>query len=1252
MADTITVTYKVNEDGSLTKIAKGADKAAKATDKATTSSDRYSKKQKGVANATSNSTKSFSKMSQGMTSGLVPAYATLAANVFALSAAFGVLSRNDAIGKLEEGLEFTGRAAGRNLGLVARGLQEITDNAISAEQAMRTTAVGISAGFSQSQMEGLAKVAKGAAMALGRDLGDAMDRLTRGAAKLEPEILDELGIMVRLDDAVNDYALAMNKGVKELTQFERRQAFTNAIIADGVAKFSALSDALDPSAYAQLSATFSDLTKTVIGGFNTAVGPFLRFLADTPLALGALAAAFTASMATTIVGGLEGMAESSAEAAKRTDAQSKAATKAIQPNSKLAKGFNKLAASEDRSNKALREMTVSLDRTIRTTKKDLEKKAEAIAQRKVITAEIHRQNMAQAKMNATTALGTLQEVGLTAGIKAHTVAMAEMARSASVAASAQGVLAGSLTLVTTAVSITTASVRFLGAAFLTIMPYIAIAMAAFSILGPMVMRLFGGKDNLLSKQLEENTERFKEFDNVLSQYNRTIIHSKNANEIWINSLSPLSGMLAETATGLEDLMAAAEADRLIALSNAMDKVAASEKRIATPSKVYGGLAGAGAQFGESTGAARALKTAKAEVKANAELSEKTMQLLAREADAYVIKMGLSLVSMSEKATQVGEKLGLSATASTAAILVQSDAITKAVEAWDNSEKGIEAYKALTGAVKAAADASLAAVDAFKSFGENVKRAKELMGDPKTTWGAYASELDNIAESVNKLNTIGKAGGLTTQQAKDLLLAYGIELKPGEDGIKRLETLKSAMTDVADKSKANALAQAQLDTAMSLGTLSRVNAEKAITLAKERTAIIAKELSDITIKGTQAELDKQLELNAAKQEEINLILKKFESLGKAAADSGMGAGAAAAIAGQGAISAAGSDEEKSDARNLAAKATLAGVATDLAAIGPEGALMSSAIEGALNIQTAFSTAFEVMGDKSADMSTKVQAGLGAAAGMISSLGAISKANSDAKVKGLDDEIAAEKRRDGTSAASTAKIKALEAKKLATQKKAFETNKKMKMAQTVISTAMGAMAAYSSAMESIPAPYNIPVAIGMAGMVAAMGAKQLSMIASTSFSGGGGSAGAAPAPSAISVGSRKSSVDLAKTQSASGELGYMRGESGIGGAENFRPAFSGYKHRAGGGYVVGEQGPELFMPETPGTIIPSGQGAGGSTNVNFSIQAVDADGVEDLLVRQRGNIIGMIREAANSYGQDFMEGIDTSIYTPSSAGATKY
>ena len=46
---------------------------------------------KGAAQASSNSTKNFSKMAQGISGGLVPAYATLAAQVFAVSAVFQFL---------------------------------------------------------------------------------------------------------------------------------------------------------------------------------------------------------------------------------------------------------------------------------------------------------------------------------------------------------------------------------------------------------------------------------------------------------------------------------------------------------------------------------------------------------------------------------------------------------------------------------------------------------------------------------------------------------------------------------------------------------------------------------------------------------------------------------------------------------------------------------------------------------------------------------------------------------------------------------------------------------------------------------------------------------------------------------------------------------------------------------------------------------------------------------------------------------
>ena len=78
-------------------------------------------------------------------------------------------------------------------------------------------------------------------------------------------------------------------------------------------------------------------------------------------------------------------------------------------------------------------------------------------------------------------------------------------------------------------------------------------------------------------------------------------------------------------------------------------------------------------------------------------------------------------------------------------------------------------------------------------------------------------------------------------------------------------------------------------------------------------------------------------------------------------------------------------------------------------------------------------------------------------------------------------------------------------------------------------------------------------------------------------------------------------------------------------------------------MGEQGPELFMPDRPGTIVPADDTAemGAASNVTFNINTIDASGVEEMLESQQGNIIGMLRSAANSYGEDFMESVDETI-----------
>jgi hypothetical protein len=157
---------------------------------------------------------------------------------------------------------------------------------------------------------------------------------------------------------------------------------------------------------------------------------------------------------------------------------------------------------------------------------------------------------------------------------------------------------------------------------------------------------------------------------------------------------------------------------------------------------------------------------------------------------------------------------------------------------------------------------------------------------------------------------------------------------------------------------------------------------------------------------------------------------------------------------------------------------------------------------------------------------------------------------------------------------------------------------------------------------------------------------------SYSGGGGGVNQPSTPSTVSMGSRNNKVDV-RGGNVAGELAYLRGEQGTGtGASNFRATgrfaggyvnrFSGGDATAGVGYIVGEQGPELFLPDRPGMVRGADDmavGMGTPVNANFTINTIDASTMEDTLITQRGNIISMIREAANNSGETFLESVDT-------------
>ena len=255
--------------------------------------------------------RSFSAQSSGL-GGLVGVYAAAAANVFAISAAFEALNAAAKFQTIIKGTEQLANAVGTSAKSVISGLKDITDGQLTIAEAAKSANIALSAGFNVEQINQLGSLAAKASKTLGRDLTDSFQRLTRGAIKLEPELLDELGIFTRLDPAVNAYAISLGKSVSQLTAFEKRQAFLVGILKDGNNAFKDIdmSGESTQKTFEKLVVSFSDLAIVAGGLLADSLVPLAKFLNDSLgnqlILLGAIGTLVFGRLATAVGGFVTG----------------------------------------------------------------------------------------------------------------------------------------------------------------------------------------------------------------------------------------------------------------------------------------------------------------------------------------------------------------------------------------------------------------------------------------------------------------------------------------------------------------------------------------------------------------------------------------------------------------------------------------------------------------------------------------------------------------------------------------------------------------------------------------------------------------------------------------------------------------------------------------------------------------------------------------------------------------------------------
>ncbi len=256
----------------------------------------------------------------------------------------------------------------------------------------------------------------------------------------------------------------------------------------------------------------------------------------------------------------------------------------------------------------------------------------------------------------------------------------------------------------------------------------------------------------------------------------------------------------------------------------------------------------------------------------------------------------------------------------------------------------------------------------------------------------------------------------------------------------------------------------------------------------------------------------------------------------------------------------------------------------------------------NSQDSFLT---VIGQNAEAFSASIDGALGLA----SSLTAEYTKN---KVADIDREINAEKKRDGQSQASLAKIKALEKQKIKEQEKA-------QIAQVGMSTATAIMKCFSD--------FGVWGAIPAAGM-ALLGASQIANIKKSSAGQMADLDTSAATSVTVGDAQKDSSVNVANASSAS-EYAFVTGQQG-----SYSPRAGGGMVSPGSSYVVGETGAEVFIPKVPGEIVNAGDASkmgGGGTSIQMNITAMDAASFAEQIDRVSVQIREAVEKELNVSGQ---------------------
>lgn len=1119
----------------LRKVDQQTKKTAASTEKMNESlketggaSEKAKKGTEGSQRAAKNATRAFQDLAK-IAGPLPMIYATIAANVYALSEAYNQLAQGDRLNRLEKINALIGQEQGTALSSLAGVMQEATGYALSFEGAMQKAAQASAYGFSADQVKEFTLAARRASVALGVDLDDAMNRIIRGVSKLEIELLDELGITVRLTEAYEKYQRTLGVSQTALTGYQKQQAYANAVIEESTKRFGSLDEAMQATEWEKLAASMDQAIKSGQKYTANVLEPIAQWVAEL----------MAEDKIITIREELERIAK----------AQQLASGKGK---------FMEMASLQEQADPAIAKATQEL------------------------TEETKKLEQAQKRLDSTdpassyyTNLG-LKVISLKKNVEEMTNTLNKQKEQFRQNAEATGLFQGSIDEVNSKYTLFLSQYK------------------QFNTSAPEIRSIFEqsikpqkAPTQDIANMWQEAISNYEHFQDAVVNQDRTTEEGRKA---FSNAVIEQQNILQKAGMDTPEQLyqAWAQATEAAKVQNEiLNNTANTQQKL---NKDY--------QFSQGV---------TAEIKKNQQEIQEIDQQLYQNTQQYkgsgerLISQEKELELQTRKLTLEAQSLTLTQQQNT--VLSQQQTILADSQYQQSLLNNQDPLKQRLKLINDQIQQQQSLINQSRGLTkpeEMVQLENQLQGllvqRRESLQAIQDEELQISMAKQNSLKYEALLSGYSTNRLAETQQELQL-LKDTQAVLERKLALSKERGDVEST-------QAQLANDVLSNNLEILRQQEAITRSKyealEAELDITSKIAGLTELDTlskQVELKKQyiqqLEKEKASAETIyqqKLALKDLEEVQLQNAKQAesvkylnMGTsqlGSQGSIPGIQGPTQIG-DQQLKEQELQTAMDTINRSFSELSSYNPQ---ITDMIANVSNLGLAFY-----------QMGEGAQTGQQVAAQGMSTVASMLNMVSQQTIASFDQQIAAEKERDGNSEESKKKLQKLEAEKAAAQKKA-------QTEQIVMQTAMG----ITQALATLPPP----VSYAMAATTQQMGQQALK----SQQSGSAIASVEEDSVPSLSLGERDNRIDVSRSASA-GELQYIQGDNGVGNASDFKPRAVGNRAPANHQVLVGENGPEVVAFDTPGMITAQNQASGSSygSNFNVTIQALDSESLQSYLLK---------------------------------------